>query len=540
MSLLRTRALLCTAMLMAPLPAAAAVDSTGAEALRAQLQEEFNSGLPLINGPFEDMKLETSGQIVVTPMKGYYAITFPHLTAIYSESKSKLDIGVLTMNAMPGTTDKQWKATIALPTPIRLLNAADQEEMRIEINDQKISLIHDGNYSLPMMFDMNLGNIKMTAANDPVGLTVESLSAKWSYAEDGGTGVWSGPTAIHLKNLNVTGKIPAQDSLSLGDVSLTGEMRRLDMNKYTAYQAKMAELQKAGFNPDKGMSPESMAAFWSTISEYGFDQAEGYDFSLALSDLNIKTKDGKDDTPLQFTVGKIGYGLKSDRQDTNTAQGVARFSYNDLKIVDTPADTARFVPTYMNLDFYYQNLPYKKMLEQIGKLATQGMAIENPKKKSDAKMTALQSMMTMPAIMADSGTSFSLKNSRIGNDVYDLNVDGKFDMAPNALYGGAGGIRAVFSGMDVLVSELLGFAKKPDTNATYAQQATQAAQALSGIMMFGQQGTGMGGKPARIYDLSVDAAGVATLNGNDLATAMGFIPGPAGNPPLAPAQTPAK
>lgn len=523
-------ALVATSFLVAPHAAQAAIDVAGADALRTTLQQGLDQQKS--NLKLQGYNLVTTGDLKIEPKGTYYAVTYPHFVLDLS-TKDKVDVGVLTMNVMPGDTDKQLKMTVAVPSPIRFLDAAGKEEGHLDIGSQKIAMVIDTNYSLPKILDAELKNLVLVDPTQALKLTIDSASAKINYTE-GAPGVWTGPSVFNVHNVQVdaqgkgaTDKVHA----SIADINVNTNAVNMDMNIVKQYQAKMAELGEAGLSLDKDMSPASMAALWSILTDYGFQQADAMRADLVMTDMKFSNQKKDSPTPVAFGIGKIGYGFDIADMRAEKAKGGFRFNLNNITPTGIPADLISYVPQNMTINFGFKDLPFKAVMAQLGQMAQQGAAIKNGQAPdANVELMAKKSVMEMPALLGKAGTVFTLDNTNISTTNYGLNLNGQFASNPQAIYTGTGNLKAVFGGLDQLITDLQALSQKPGTDPKIAGQITQALSALAMAQMMGQQGTDAAGKSARIYDFGLDAAGNVTLNGASMAALMGGG-APQGAPP---------
>ena len=174
-------------------------------------------------------------------------------------------------------------------------------------------------------------------------------------------------------------------------------------------------------------------------------------------------------------------------------------------------------------------------MEQLGALAQTGVAIKgNPKSTSpNLQMMGMQAMMTVPALLGQAGTVFTLDTNATAPKL-NMDVDGTFTAATQALYGGTGTLKAVIGGMDQMVTDLQSASAAPTTPPDQALNIKNKLQGLTGMQLMGQQGQDAKGGPARIYNFALDPAGKITLNGADMSALRGGKP--AGPPQGAPSK----
>lgn len=491
----------------------------------------------------QGFKITEAGTLTVAEQGNYSTVTYPALTL--KNELHKIELGSIHMNLMPTVDGKEWKITTAIPNPIKFSSIDGSHALNLTLGSQNFSAIADEATLFPHMVNAQYKDLRLSPAGaKDVAFTFGDLTLKMDYKPDA-TGLLSGPFSFALNNMLIDATGPEQKdpgSLKIGSFLIDGNVTQMDTAMIRTYSEKMSELMDAGLNTEKSVSPESMTALWKIVMDYGLQQMDGIKASVAIKNVEF-SKPAQTDKPAEdFKLAELGYrfdtsGLRSEKSKSDFA-----FVMKGLSASGIPVEFSKYVPHTINLSFGYKDLPHKALMQQLGSLATSGIAMESKNKSpANPQMMAMQAMMTVPALLAQAGTVFTINNTDIQSSDYGVNVNGEFKAMPQAVYGGTGTSKTIFTGLDALVTDLQAMVAKPDTKPDIAKKITQALQGLAAMQMFGQQGTDATGKPARIYDVTIDEKGMIKLNGTDMSALMGAQGGvPADTAAPSPVQAPSK
>lgn len=475
-----------------------------------------------------------TGTIQITEQGKFFAVTYPALTITGGKDAPKMDIGSMRMNLMPGDQDKEWKMTLAIPSPIKF--SGPKGAVDLTIGTQKFSAVINEETLFPRMLDAQYQNIKFLSPAGDIGINLGDMALKMNYTADP-SGLWSGPFTMVMGQLSLDAKEKDGSSghIKIGEIGLDGHVTKLDAEKIRSYNKKMSELMNAGLDPDKVESAESMNALWNIIMEDGMQQMDGIkaNFTIKDIDMNLPQGDKPGAAPIAFKLGQLGYNFEADGMRGDKSNGA--FGINAKGITaPTGQDPAltKYVPQDVTVTFGYKNLPHKALMQQLGTLAAAGASTNvdcaalpdqkdcAAKQVQQGQMVAMQAMMQVPALFAQAGTIFTINNTEIRATDYNVNMNGEFKAAQGAIYGGTGTLKTVFAGLDQIVTDMQGQMKASTTTPELSAKLGQAMQGLIMLQMMGGQGQDASGKPARIYDLAVDEKGSVKLNGADLSALM--------------------
>ncbi len=491
-------------------------------------------------------KVQETGTMTIKDQGKYFNVSYPALT--FEQNGVIMALGPIQMNVMPGDKPTEWKATIAVPSPIKFTNTKTKEVVNFVMGTQSMSAIIDDATLFPRMMNVQYKDVSISEAGDAkekLAVTIGDIGVKAEYAEVG-PGLLSGPFNFAVNNIKVeevkAGE-KAPSTLQVGSFVIEGQVDKLDMAMIETFDTKMKELNEGGFDPDKVTTPQSMDALWKIVMEYGVGQMDGIQANISAKDIRF-TEVESEGKPMSVSIDEAGYGIDTSGWRGDKSRGDFSFV---LKMKDwsvdglTAPELKRYMPEDMNIRFGYKDLPHRALMQQLGALASAGVGMDA--KGSDAKanmqMIGMQAMMSVPALLANAGTVFTINDTKIKSGDYDVRADGTFTASSNAIYGGAGSAKVVFTGLDQIATDLQAMASKSGAAPDVTTQATKILQGLSAIQMFGQQGTGADGKPARIYDFFLDDKGAVKLNGTDMSALMGgggaAVPEPE---PVVPTTTP--
>lgn len=509
--------------------AQAAIDSAGADHLKTVLQKFYDQKIAEIRR--QGVDIQQKGDIAITPKETYYAATFPHLTII--SPVGTMDFGSISMNVLPGAQDGQWKIAAALPSPIFLTEG--QDRLSLTFGQQKILFVLDERYDTWTFSDASIQNTALKYNDTQDVLKIASISNKSSYTPSG-PDVFSGSNLFDLSSLVFSYQDPKNQKenvhLKLDQMHITGTVDALNLGKWTAYNKKINDLMEAGLAPDKINSSKALSAMMQVLIADGFQLADGGDGKMTLSGLEIVA--GSKDP---ISIAEISYdaGIKGLRADKSTGyiggamKGFKGPGAQNKAAALLPIEVAPYLPDSYSFKFGFKDLPHQELIKQIMAMAESGMKAaesaktENPGAgKQQAQMMAMQAMMSFPSILAKAGTVFTL-DTDVVNPKYNVKGTGEFKTDAAAIYSGTGTAKIIFAGLDQVITELQTMAKDPQTDPAIVPNVNKALGGLIMMQMSGQQGMDAAGKPARLYELALDAQGHVKLNGADMSALGGAI-----------------
>lgn len=567
--------LMCSTLFLPPHTAQAAIDAAGAEAVKTMVKEMYDDASDKLKAQSPTFKMVMTGDFKVEPKGTYYEVTSPHIIFNINEESFPIfvDYGVDHLNVMPGATPTQWRMASAMPSPIRVIMqtpvpcapdakkctpTTKKTELAIHQKTSQFQFLWDHSFKTILKSDIKIENFKFELDGKKIPVTLDNITSKESKTEKS-PGIFDVQHISSLKGLSIDitpencPTCKTSGKIGIGEIAVNGSSTGFDIKKHRDFNQKMAEITNAGFDPNKGMSPQAFSALWSDIMKNGFDTMDGGKGEAVLRDLtaDITKKDGKSE---KFALKELKYfgGFDAWRSEkTNVNFGI---SFNGITLPTSAQNDPMIkafenhIPTTANYKFDLKNLPHRKLLEQTGTMAQNfiatlgpekcptSMPVEECQKKASQTMQqtqllGMQAMMTLPQLLAQAGTVATLhvdSDSRAGSVL----VDGDFTANAQAVYSGVMKLKAVFGGLDSLVADLKALGKDPTLKPEDAQKITQNLGILTELQSRGQLGKDTKGNDARTYDITVDEKGVAKLNGADLFPSAKTDATPSSEPPI--------
>lgn len=158
----------------------AKVEITEANALIVQerLAPLFKTLLPSLIAP-ADYVLHQDGDVVVEMADDFYAVTSPSITLHHKTKDTIIDVGMIAANIIPvneSDTMRQWRVSLALPTPIFFFENQVQAGQLV-IEDQAIVfdvIDRDGFFSMKHL-KMALQNVKYDLFEPQIYVGIDAL-----------------------------------------------------------------------------------------------------------------------------------------------------------------------------------------------------------------------------------------------------------------------------------------------------------------------------------------------------------------------------
>lgn len=503
-------ALPVTILLLSTSAMAADISPEGAATLKTVIQSFLDERVKLsaVNGG--NMVLD--GQLNVEPASGYYAVTLPHIK-MRSATGDTTDMGIITMNALPGNSDKEWKMAVALASPIKFTDAAGKTEGELSIGQQKFAGIWNVDLNSYSMLDARYHNITFKNGTQETTITAPETAIQYNLKSNGDATkqLWSGPITFTSRDIKITDTIDHSDfAVKSASMNMTvKDHNPAEVKKFTDQMSAIAEHTQ---DPAR-MTNQHALGMYNLITNFISNSSDGFTSNAQLKDVSYSYEDSTTKEKKNMSIGAIAFGLSAmgfmqDSVDTNI-----RFSYDGLSISPQSTEDADSVPTKANFDIALNKLPFKALID-LGRGSIQA---SDSKNAQSAHLANQEALLKLPQLLTQAGTNLTINNTEISSPAYRGFVNGVVNANVQAVKSFTADIKGEIKGLDGLLQKLAQLAQNPNNPA--APKIQQTMGTLTVLQMIGQQ------KPddptTRTYHLQVDDKGSVKMNGADLGAVMG-------------------
>ncbi len=467
--------------------------------------------------------LLTEGEVMVEPSDSYFAITLPHITAVNAD-QSKMKIGMISINALPGDKKEEWKMTVALPTPIVMQDAAGKEISTLEIGSQNFAGLFHEQFQNFTRLNGQYKNITFIDKTENAKITIPDLTMVYDLKESGNE-LWSGP--MNGKATGITGIFnKTGNTVKIREIDLQSSIKDYSLKEALAYQERVAALMESTTADNPSASGQHAQGLYNMFFDFMSKVWDGFNSRISVSGIEVISPATPEKKASTMKIANAGFGLSGDgfRQNKVTL----RHTLNVTDLSMTPATDSKNLPmpSNVNIDLTLNNLPFKELVEMGQKSLSQ--SINTPEGSGLVAMNALASAQQL---LTTAGTSITLKDTRIGNVTeYDIALNGTATANIKAMFGATGKARLEVFGMDKLIAYAQQTANDPATDIAKKASAQKALQTLTILQMVGQMGKNAKGQDIRSYDLELTPEGKTMLNGADLMSVIGGLSGGATKP----------
>ncbi|MCB9991009.1 MAG: hypothetical protein H6867_06475 [Rhodospirillales bacterium] len=492
-------------------PANAAINAQDAEKLKGIFQELLTEYSTVAKD--SEAELIAEGEILVEPNDFYYAATLPHLTLKYDDG-SKLEVGMLALNVMPGDTPEQWKMTLAIPTPLVFYDGNGARAITTNIGSQNFAgvwheplknfLKINAQYK-DVEINGNLDNFKLSAPN-------VVITSSLDQSKDG---LWSGPANMMVSDL----KIDAGNGgyAAVKDIALTSAITDYSLDAAINYQEQinaLSESYDSGDNPSGSSS--HILGIYNMIFGFLGEGLDGFSVGVTMKGFEIGKPENSATPAETVKIGNTGLAFGMEGFRSGSVNMSLKTGYHDFALTPLNEDYSKATPNNVDIDLSVNNLPYKEIVN-LGRnsisMATQGSP-------EAGKLAGLQAIMTLPQLLTQAQTSLALKNTAFGNTHYNVKINGDMTANLKAVTGATGKARTEVAGLENLIQALQQSSTNPDLDATKKQSLQKTLSMLAVLQMAGQMDKDDKGQDIRVYNLELNEQGQALLNGTDLQMVM--------------------
>lgn len=366
--------------------------------------------------------IETVGEIVVEQADTYYAVTMPELEISDSEG-GFVKIGMVSMNVTPTEKDDEWKMSLAIPTPIILIDENKKEEISINIGSQKAGGVWSEKLNNFSKLVANYNDITIGPSGKEGIISISKMDVLGNLSEDS-DGLWSGPTKFNLEDIRIKSD-KANDSISINNVQIDASVNGFDIAKQQALTKKLQEQEEK-------IKGDMILAFIEAAGK-------GSDFKMTISDLKASSqKKGS------FSINNIFINSGFSQAEEGKINTTVDFGYNGL----TASNETDMTPEQMKFDLNLKNIPLKDLIEKTV------ASIPSGTNEGAQRVAALQMMMTLPQLLAQSGMTLQMNDTKLMSDSYQVRVAADFAANANSPVGFAGAMNMSFDGLDETLTKL--------------------------------------------------------------------------------------
>lgn len=498
-------------------PASAAMnaaDSKRLQTLFADMVAHYRNEAKLQGG---DLLVE--GEVMVEPGDNYFAITLPHLTSLSADG-TKINIGMIAINAVPGDQKQEWKMTLALPTPITMYDDLGREVGVFEIGSQTFAGVFHESFKNFVRLNAQYKNISLYDPTTKTKITIGDSKAIYDLKQ-GSNQLWSGP--MKLTASNVQGIFGSNGAAAkIANINLDSTVKDYSIEEATAYNEKMEALLESLDTDKPSVSSPHVIGIYNTVFDYLTTVWDGFGSDFTVSGMEFISPASAGNPGSSLKIGKLGFGFTADGLKSNQVMLHPTVTLSGVTITPAQGGLDRVAPDSLDLDLTLQNLPLKQ-LSDLGK-----KSLEQTTQSPESSALVMQNVVAMAQkLLTDSGATLKIVNTGASKSgQYGVSVNGSAAANIQAQLGGTAKLRLEVFGLESILASLQTIAADPATSAENKDSANNAVQILTLMQLLGQQGTNAAGQPIRSYDLEVTSDGKKLLNGADIMTLMQIAPQP--------------
>lgn len=501
----------CAAFLLLQVQSAVAapIDAKGAAHLKTVFTQYLENQQSAARGQGRDLRAE--GPVLVEPAGNYYAITMPHLT-IVNHDGSSTDIGILAVNALPGTKDGEWKMTIAVPTPIMGYDAQKKPTLRIDIGGQSFSGLWNEKVGNFVKLDARYQNITALQSAEGVTVKIPSTSILYDLAPSADGKTWSGPAKYVMDNITIT-KAGDPGVSKIGRLAMDMKIHDYNPDEVRAYREKINALVETSTAPAVAtMSNEHAQGLYNLVFDFISNVWDGFDSTVTVTDVDLSRPALAGGEPGRLALKQAGFTLNAKGFRTDSVTMNIMTKYDGLSLVPAPAGFDEGTPSRLNLDVNINKLPFKELV----RLGREGMKAASTQ-PDGGKIAGMQAAELIPKLLTQAGTNLKVTQSFFGNNTYNVQIDGLLNANLAAVMGAEGKAKLDITGLEKLIALVKAKVKDPALNADLKARLNKSLITLTILQMTGQQGVDAQGQPMRSYNLELTNDGKIMINGADLS-----------------------
>ena len=492
----------------------------------------------------ETTKLKLDGAVMVEPADGYYAVTLPHISVLFTDG-GHLDIGIIALNVMPTDDPLQWKMTLALPSPITFHGKESKDTLSMTVGKQFFAGVWHEKFENFTKLKSRYTNVNIQSQDRTFSILIPDITADYDLAENANH-LWTGPMQIVLSGLQVS--MPDGGKAHIGKVTGISTLFDYSVETATAYNDSLRALDESYKAGEDSVSAQHVTGMYNMVAGFISKVWDGFTMKVEANDILLTRPPipGSPAGELKLSNAGFAFDMLGFRKDSVTLR--LGMNYAGLSLKPLSADFDATTPTHMNIDISINKLPFGE-ITALGKTSLESVAQLPPEM---AKLAGLQALFSLPQLFTKAGTTLDVKDTIMEGRDYRFSMNGSLSPDMSALKGAVGKGRLEVMGLEKITALLNEQLKKPDISEESKSKLQSTLSTLSILQLAGQQGKDALGNAVRLYDFELNKQGQILLNGTDMTLLMpkdekptptttnetGQKPTPAPTP--APAPAPAK
>ncbi len=453
--------------------------------------------------------LMREGQLMVEPSDSYYAVTLPHLSLKLKDG-SYTEIGMISINALPGDTDEQWKMTVALPTPVIHYGADNKPVLTANISSQSFAGIWHKKLKNFIKINAQYKDISIKHHTDQTRIIIPNTRIIYDLKENK-QHLWSGPADFKVSDFQMY--FDRDNSRArIKELAINSTIYDYSIDAALDYQEKIgaiAESYEGGDEPSA--SGPHVIGLYNLIADFMGNAWDGFDFTISLKDLTLTTPSIPGSPAGLLKIGNGAFGFNMNGFHAGAVNMGLRLAYNGFEFAPITEEYNQATPDHINFDLSMNNLPYKEIID-LGRTSIQG-SMQNP---AASKFVGLQAIMVLPQLLTQAQTNITLKDTVFGNKQYNVLTNGALTADISAKMGLTGSAKTEIFGLDDLIEALSTASSNPDIDDGKQKSIKDSLSMLAIVKMVGQIEKDKAGRDIRAYNLEFNKEGQALLNGTDL------------------------
>lgn len=493
---------LILALLLTSQGQATEINREGADHLKSVF-EKFIENQKTAFSASDKLQPAFEGYVSVEPSDTYYAVTLPFYK-LKNSNGGHIDIGMISINAMPDESNpRQWKMTIAIPTPIISYDPEDNPLLRIDIGAQRAAGIFDENLEYFTKLDALYADITaQTADVKTFTLRIPETALRYDFTENDTEGLISGKGFMAVKNI-IFQVASGEAKGKIGSLRTDFSLKKYDIESFNKNRKRIQALTKG--MSTQGLDKKAHAKSLSEVLDNLYASfGDGMKFDYEIKDVEFTGKPKNAEDPAhQVKIGNVLFGTDIGGFKSGQAYLGLHFGYDGLSLPTEPQES-EVTPTQARLALSIHNIPVKE-LTTIGQNTILG-TMQNPDLAGMAMMTT---MIKIPALLSQAGSYAVLDKNYIAGKDYRFDLDGKVQADMTALTNFTADIKGRFNGLDTLIERIQAL------SMTSSDKASRYQKILKQLQMLQMMGKKEEDSKVYTYDFTVSPQGQILMNGQD-------------------------
>jgi hypothetical protein len=334
--------------------------------------------------------------------------------------------------------------TMAMPSPIDVVNEDNKIAYEISFGSQYFAGLFYEDYLAFTKVDARYNEININNPNAQILLPEMNLTLNLKQDE---AGTWTGPGEVTFKDISVSA-IDGSNTL-ISEARFGMKFEELSFEELLDLRETKQALNESSVLDKASDSWAHVLASYNLFFDMVGSIWDGFGVNVQIKDYRSTRPPIPGSPAGELKLDNINFSLGMKGLTKKATDIELKAAFDRLSLAPETESSSKTTPENFSLNILFKQFPYEKIVH-LG-YETLSSFSSAP---GQARLNILSTILTFPRLLTDSGSHIHLKNFLIGNQLYDIKMDGKMRADIEAALGVTAQSRLDVAGMDMFIEEM--------------------------------------------------------------------------------------